>query len=564
MNGTDQWYYLDGSETRGPVASAQIAQLVKGGSLSASTQVAQAGWQTWTPASSALAHLLNAPAQGAAPGVAPAAVPSAYAIKVQCISGPDTGKAYMIGAGEVSLGRVSGIGAYDPGIAENHVVLSWQNNVLFFRAFPGARVRVAGVDVTQGTLSNGQQFQIGQSVWQVGSAPVDLGSLVGSLGDRLRKLSGGDKLEGFNLSVMFSEVFKGRKQGEIDEYFVVGSDRTTPAIDDVQTGWPRPWFFMRVLLFLLIGYAGLYYGFQTFSNEKLIPGIMMIGALVIPLATVFFFFEMNTPRNVSFAKVLMLVCLGGIASLFLALTGFEVSNLDWMGASSAGIVEEIGKLLAVVLVVRQIKYKYILNGILFGAAIGGGFAAFESAGYAFDAFLISSRIGFLKELQAHQMKPIVDALSNGDAKTFFNILYNAMGQAWFSSGAAAMFDSIQTRALLAPFGHIVWTAISAGAMWRVKRDQPFKIGMLFDPSFLRTLLIPMCLHAIWNSNLIAEGVLGTLERVGLGVVGYFVAFSLVQQGLRQVRTEQLEHTRSTFKQSQEILTTSGRFQTRIQ
>ena len=82
------------------------------------------------------------------------------------------------------MGRVSGIGQNDPQVAENHVVLSWQNNVLHFRTFAGARLRVAGADVTQGSLSNGQQFQLGASTWQVGSAPVELTNLLGSLGAR--------------------------------------------------------------------------------------------------------------------------------------------------------------------------------------------------------------------------------------------------------------------------------------------------------------------------------------------------------------------------------------------
>ena len=184
MSPADQWYYLVGSETRGPVGSTQIAQLIKGGSLNASTQVAQAGWPNWSPASLALSHLLTpqpvpqSPAAQAAPVIVDTPI---YAIKVQCISGPDAGKAYMIGAAEVSLGRVSGIGQSDPQIAENHVVLSWQNNVLHFRTFSGARLRVAGADVTQGSLSNGQQFQLGASTWQVGSAPVELTNLLGSL-----------------------------------------------------------------------------------------------------------------------------------------------------------------------------------------------------------------------------------------------------------------------------------------------------------------------------------------------------------------------------------------------
>src|SRR5580704_3676219 len=89
----DQWYYLDGQETRGPVVSAEIVKLIQSGSLSATAQVAQAGWQTWSPASVALAHLLNPPVQVSAPKPPE---PLTYAIKVQCVSGPDTGKAYMI------------------------------------------------------------------------------------------------------------------------------------------------------------------------------------------------------------------------------------------------------------------------------------------------------------------------------------------------------------------------------------------------------------------------------------------------------------------------------------
>src|SRR5580698_9015106 len=97
----DQWYFLDGQETRGPVPAADIVKLIQGGSLSSSAQVAQAGWQTWTPAATALAHLLTSQPQASAAtpgGLVRAAAPEplTYAIKVQCISGPDAGKAYMI------------------------------------------------------------------------------------------------------------------------------------------------------------------------------------------------------------------------------------------------------------------------------------------------------------------------------------------------------------------------------------------------------------------------------------------------------------------------------------
>src|SRR5580704_15378779 len=318
------------------------------------------------------------------------------------------------------------------------------------------------------------------------------GSVLQSIGNRISSLASTDKLDGFSLSEFFSEVFKKRTKDEIDDYFVVGTSRTTPRIEDVATSWPKPWFFFRVLTFVALLYFGFYFAFEQFENIRLIPGLIMMGSLAVPLATVILFFELNIPRNVSFNRVLMLVASGGVVSLFVALIGFKVSNLNWLGASSAGIVEEVGKLLAVILVARSFRGKYILNGLLFGAAVGAGFAFFESAGYAFD---------YLE--RTHSL--------------------------------SVMFDVIQSRAFLTPFGHVAWTAIAAAALWRVKGDSPFQLNMLLNPGFLRTMSIPVVLHMAWDAPYATPF---DAHLVGLGIVGWFVVFGLVQQGLHQIRDEQ--------------------------
>lgn len=551
MSPADQWYYLDGSETRGPVSAAQIAQMIRSGALSAATQVAQAGWPQWSAASSALANLL-APTQMQVPGaVAIQAEEPIYAIKVQCVSGPDAGKAYMIGAAEVSLGRVSGLGQHDPSIADNQVVLSWQNNVMKFRTFPGASLRVAGVEVTQGALSNGQQFTMGASTWQVGTAPVELTNLLSSLGARLNKLTSTEKLEGFSLSTMFSEVFKARKPGEIEDYFVVGTSKTTPPLDEVETGWPKPWFFMRVLIFFLVTYVLLSKTIDMFGNPHEIPGLIILGSLAVPLATVFLFWELNTPRNVSLVRVLMLVCLGGVIALVFTEIVDRISNLGWLGNPSAGIEEEIAKLLAVVAVARSVRYKYILNGLVLGAAIGCGFAAFETAGYAyFNGFLT----GFMYWIMHHL--DTLQKLNPDDIGTIRDAASEISQQAY-----SLMFSSIETRSYLAPFGHIAWTAISAGALWRVKGAQPFHFKMLVEPTFLRVFFIPVALHMAWDTNLIQgqQPIIRNALLFGLGVIAWYVAFLLVQQGLRQIKQAQLEQARTDYTRTREVLTTTGRF-----
>ncbi len=493
------------------------------------------------------------------PGPTPVAPgePPTYAIKIHCVSGPDAGKAYMVGASEVSLGRVSGIGQLDPQVAENHVALSWQNNVLHFRTFGGARLRVAGMDVTQGALSNGQQFQMGASIWQVGAAPVELTNLLGSLASRLNKLTSTEKLEGFSLTAMFSEVFKGRKPGEIEDYFVVGTTKTTPPIDEVQTGWPKPWFFMRVLLFMLASYYVLTKILDLFENPKVIPGLMVVGAMAAPLATAILLWELNSPRNVSFVQVLMLFCLGGVISLLFALIGYQISHLGWLGTPSAGIVEEIGKVLAVMAVVRNVKYKYTLNGIVFGAAIGAGFAAFETAGYSFEnGYLVGYTLTSLDNLDL--MSQARALILNGHGAGVIGQLIDKFDGVEAYNRTFAQLDG---RAYLAPFGHVIWTAIAAGALWRVKGANPLRFGMLFDPSFMRTFLVPVVLHMVWDMDLVQNN--PVLVRngllIGLGVIAWYVAFLLVQQGLRQIRDEQLAYTRTEMNRTQQILTTSGRF-----
>src|SRR5580698_951935 len=560
MSPSDQWFYLEGAETRGPVSSQQIVQMVRNGSLNAGTQVAQAGWPQWSPVSTALGHLLQPQPQQpqAVPQTgpsmpAPAVEAPVYAIKVQCVSGPDTGKAYMIGAAEVSLGRVSGIGQADPQVAENHVVLSWSNNVLHFRTFQGAKLRVAGQEVTQGTLSNGQQFQLGASTWTVGSAPVELSNLLGSLGARINKLTSTEKLEGFSLTQMFSEVFKARKPGEIEDYFVVGTTKTTPPLEDVQTGWPKPWFFMRVLLFLLAVYLIFSKTIDVFGNPNLVPGVMVMGALAAPLATAVLLWELNTPRNVSFVQVLMLVCLGGVISLLGAEIAARFSAFGWLGDPAAGIEEEVVKLAAVIVVARNVKHKYILNGIVFGAAIGCGFAWFETAGYSFYRGYL---VGFMANLLQH-----TDLL--GKIKNVDDLMYVVSELS--KVAYPRMFSIIETRSYLAPFGHVAWTAIAAGALWRVKGANPFSMKMLIEPSFLRTFSIPVVLHMLWDTDLIQgrDAITRNALLVLLGFIAWYVAFLLVQQGLKQIKDTQLNQTRTEYNRTQRILTTSGQFRANL-
>ena len=334
-----------------------------------------------------------------------------------------------------------------------------------------------------------------------------------NIGARLSAFTSTGKLEGFSLRQMFSETFRHRSPEEIENYLLVGTNRTTPNILDVSTGWPKPWFFARVFFFVAVVYALFLGSMVFFTNPKFIPGFIFMGSLAVPLAVLVLFFELNTPRNVSFYSLMTLIAMGGVLSLITSSIGYQYSMFDWLGMPQAGIIEEVGKLAAVIIICRQTKHKYILNGMLFGAAIGAGFAAFETAGYAQDALL------------------------NGLAQVGFNT------QTFFGAGGSNyLHDQLFARAWLAPFGHVVWTAITAGAVWRVKKDRPFNIHML-NGTFWKTFSVPMACHMIWDSpaamGAANPNLFNYAVTLALGAVSWYVAFGLVQEGLKQVAEEQV-------------------------
>jgi RsiW-degrading membrane proteinase PrsW (M82 family) len=314
--------------------------------------------------------------------------------------------------------------------------------------------------------------------------------------DGVSSAAGLEKLEGHGAKNLFGSLFRKRTIEEMENSFAIGTGYTTPPLKDVSADWPAPWVFMRLLSFSFVVTIGFYWALQRFENIKLYPGWLFMGAFAVPISVMFFFVETNVLRNISLYRVLKLFFFGGLISLIFALFLFEMTAAatEWFGAMAAGPVEELAKLLAVVFVAKQWKgTPWTLNGMLLGAAVGAGFAAFETAGYIFEY-----------------------AINGGS-----------------DIGVMLM------RALCTPFTHIIWTACTAGALWRYKGERNFEFGMLKEWPVLRILLFVIALHAIWNSPLTVPLVGGlsafALKSLILGVIGWLLVLMLIQSGLGQVR-----------------------------
>ena len=148
---------------------------------------------------------------------------------------------------------------------------------------------------------------------------------------------------------------------------------------------------------------------------------------------------------------------------------------------------------AVAFMARGMRHTNQMDGLLLGAAVGMGFAAFESTGYAFTAFLVS----------------------NGHV-------------------GASIAETV-LRGLLAPFGHGVWTAILAAVLFRESRPHHFRITGLVIVTYLFVSL----LHGLWDGLplniylLVPPGIHIPLITLGLGVIGIVVLALLYRRAMIQ-------------------------------
>jgi len=425
-------------------------------------------------------------------------VPGSTTLLIVCFAGPDSGKRLAIGSQPALIGRSSQceLASDDPDVAERHVTLHAEAGKPAFAAIDGCKVFLDGQAKQQGLLEPRQQLRIGRSLWQMETAPAShFSSMVEQLGGRITDIAGVERIEGLKPAEMFSEALRRRTDEEMEQYFAVGTPTTTPPLAEVNTNWPKPWLFAKTFFLAAIVYLGFLFIYKHFENPIVIPGLLTFGAFVIPFSLLIFFFEINVVRNVPLYQLLKLMMLGGVLSVILSLFLFEWTRLDtWLGAMSAGLVEEAGKAAALLLVVNKTKYRWTLNGMLFGAAVGTGFAAFESAGYA---FLIGGNYG-----------------------------------------QSAMLGSIITRGVLSVCGgHVLWTAIVGAALWRVRGEKKFEWEMLRDPRFLRAYGMAAGLHMIWNSPLVLPLY---IKYLMLGFVAWIAVLAYVQSGLRQIKVAQVE------------------------
>jgi len=208
---------------------------------------------------------------------------------------------------------------------------------------------------------------------------------------------------------------------------------------------------------LLIGLLALVVGIVLLpltQNPNLFPTVVMVGSFLVPVAYVAFFYDHRHLSDLDVPSVAKAFLYGGLLGVLSAsvLEPLFIGSLNLVTVFVVGIIEELVKVPGVLIIARHHRHDSELDGMVLGAASGMGFAALESMGYAFSAFMASR------------------------------------------GSLSAVVGIMLFRGLLSPMGHGTWTAILVGVLFRESRPGHFR----FNGKVLIAYLTVVILHGLWD------------------------------------------------------------------
>jgi RsiW-degrading membrane proteinase PrsW (M82 family) len=212
----------------------------------------------------------------------------------------------------------------------------------------------------------------------------------------------------------------------------------------------------------------------TIATEDviLVPTVILVGSFLVPATVVAF--ALSRPHGQPLEPDALILGFLAAATLGVVLSALAETYLlpSVVGTfAGVGLIEEVTKGAVIVAVARRVRSRHPRDGMILGAIVGAGFASFESAGYALSA-----------------------VAGHADDHPILHII-----------GTEA------TRAVLAPFGHITWTALLGGVLFACAAPSG---AIRLRPPVLWTLAGIVLLHAAWDASygvaiMITQGLVGS-------------------------------------------------------
>lgn len=229
--------------------------------------------------------------------------------------------------------------------------------------------------------------------------------------------------------------------------------RALPPVDEPEPSRRHGWWWKGLLVGVALWAISVGATIAT-RNTNLVPTLILLGSFLVPFTVVLFAIE-RVSRSASANTLLIAFFVGGVLGVVGASLLEVRLSQNLLTYFAVGFIEEFVKGAVLVVMGLHLAPKTARQGALLGAVVGAGFAAFESAGYAFNAALGQQGIDLLSLLQTEAL-----------------------------------------RAVLTPLGHVLWTAVLGAAVFGASRD-----GVHYRLSLLPVVVyvIVSVLHGFWDS-----------------------------------------------------------------
>ena len=222
--------------------------------------------------------------------------------------------------------------------------------------------------------------------------------------------------------------------------------------------WAPRWWAVLLIGLVLWG-ASVGVAFFT-SNLLVLPTIVLLGSFLVPVTAVVWYLDHDPSPALSPRRIVAGFVIAGVIGVLAAsvLESWLVFGPGLIGNLKVGLIEELVKGAALVVIAWGLTSFGTRDGIVLGATVGFGFAALESSGYALAS------------------------------------LFVVQGGHLSLSLTSVVFTEL-VRGVLAPFGHGLWTAILGGVIFHGARRGHLR----FTWSILAAYLGVSILHAAFDS-----------------------------------------------------------------
>jgi RsiW-degrading membrane proteinase PrsW (M82 family) len=244
--------------------------------------------------------------------------------------------------------------------------------------------------------------------------------------------------------------------------------------------WAPRWW--AVLLIGLVLWIASVADVLLTANVIILPTVVLLGSFLVPVTGVVWYLDHDPSPALSPRRILAGFILAGVIGVLAAslLEFWVVFGPGPIGNLKVGLIEELVKGVAIVLVAWGLQSFARRDGMVLGATVGFGFAALESSGYALAS------------------------------------LFVVQGQHLSLSFSSVVLTEL-IRGVLAPFGHGLWSAILGGAIFYAARNG----GRLrLTWGVLGAYLLVSILHAAFDTF---GGIVGyvVISIIGLVPLVYF-------------------------------------------